>query len=1162
MKKNVWKHALEYAFSRAFKILMIMKLTLCLLLLSLFGTMATETYSQINKLSMELKNTTVKSVLEEIEDQTDFFFLYSEKMIDVNRKVSIGVTDAGIEKILERLFANSGVSYTIKGRQIVLTSGMGNQTLPEYSNQPATVEGKVTDQSGQSLPGVTVAVKGTTIGTISGADGSYSLANVPANSTLVFSFVGMRKQEIKVEGKRTIDVALEEESIGLEEVIAVGYGTQKKINLTGSISQVKADELTEIPMPTLAQSAMGKASGVFIKNVNGQPGDDTGVQINIRGFGSPLFVVDGMPVSETVFQQLDPNDIENFNILKDASAAAVYGARAGNGVILVKTKRGNSSKPQFTYTGNYGLQFITVRPEFVSSAQYAELENLAYYNQGLEPKHSAEDIQKYRDGSDPIGFPNTDWWEATLRQFAPQQQHNLNIRGGTEKVKFFVSGGYYHQEGMLRSDQTHNKRYNLRSNLDIELTKRLKMGIDISLTNQDYKGPRNQLERTGSIVGIMTMIYRAKPMWRNDTSSPDPNYALTTEDQISPVALSKIENVGYKKWTRLVGDAKLNFSYDLPLGFQARAVFDFSRAYYRYKEKAAKTPLYYYNPKTEEYKFMLYTNDISKITERQDITNNINQQYFLTWDKKIGEHGLSAMFVYEKLSDNYDYFTASRQNYEFDLDYLFAGPDLDKDNNGSAQEGGRKAYIGRINYDYLGKYLLEVSSRYDGSVNFPSGTRWGFFPSASLGWRISEENFLKENLPFVSNLKLRVSHGVLGYDPTSDPSSSVYGSFQYLTTYSIKNPYIYDNSNVLKKGIRADALPNPSITWEKMYTTNAGFDFSLFGNQIEGSFDYFYRKRTDVLGQRLSSLPDVVGANMPNVNYMEFDNRGWEVSLNHENKIGELHYSVGGNISWNREKTLFKDQADFASEEIRRKNNQIGEWTDRFWTYPTDGLFKSYEEIQSWADIDGKNNATIKPGDIKYIDSNGDGLISADDQIIAGRGTYPRITYGLNMSVAWKGFDFSMLWQGAGLYNFSLRNSPDLTFPFYAGNTPTTEMYYNSYVPEGNPWMEANTDAKWPLIRTDGYNRSHRSYNLTNQHWLIDGSYIRLKNVQLGYTIPQKLTSKFGIQKCKVYVSGYNLLTFSKLDLIDPEIDTAAAKTFGDYHPPVGTYNAGILVNF
>ncbi|MGV8094963.1 MAG: TonB-dependent receptor [Mangrovibacterium sp.] len=1160
MKKNKVKdHCGTFPLVR--KGFLIMRLFLFLMILGVLQS--TASVSQTKRFNLNEKNISVKEALKLIEEQSEFRFFYEDNKLNIDEKINISISNSTIEEVLDQLLRQTGIEYKLMDNNFIVlkSENIKNGNYFNALQQSHSVSGKATDSSGAPLPGVSVVVKGTTIGTITNFDGNFSLSNVPANAILIFSFVGMKSQEIKVEGKLTVNVILEEEAIGIEEVIAVGYGTQKKINLTGSISQVKADELIEIPMPTLAQSAMGKASGVFIKNVNGQPGDDSGVQINIRGFGSPLFIVDGMPVSETYFQQLDPNDIEDFNILKDASAAAVYGARAGNGVILVKTKRGNNSgKPQFSYNGNYSLQFIAIRPDFVSSAQYAEIENMARYNQGLDPIWTEEEIQKFRDGSDPIHYPNVDWWKATLRQFAPQQQHNINVKGGSDKVRYFVSGGYFQQEGMLRSDDIRNNRYNLRSNLDIELTKRLKMGIDLSMINQDYTGPRYQMERAGSISGIMTMIYRVRPYWLNQTS-PDPNYVLTTPEQASPVAYSKTENVGYEKWTRLVGDAKINFSYDLPFGFNIKALFDYSRAYYRYKQKMTKTPLYYYNPDTQEYQFMGNTNDMSKLTERQDITNNMNQQYFLSWNKQFDAHNFSALFVYELLADNYDYFTASRQNYQFDLDYLFAGPDKDKDNFGSAREGGRKAYIGRINYDYKGKYLLEFSSRYDGSVNFPSKTRWGFFPSASFGWRISEENFMKERFPFVDNLKLRASYGTLGYDPTSDPSSSIYGSFQYMTTYSINGSYIYDNTDVLSRGLRADALANPDITWEKMYTTNAGVDFGLWGHLLEGSFDYFYRKRTDVLGQRISSIPDVVGANMPNVNYREYDNRGWEVTLSHENKIGGLHYSLRGNLSWNREKVLMVDQPEYANEEIRRKSNQIGEWTDRTFTYPTDGLFKSFEEIQNWPDIDGKNNATIKPGDVKYIDSNGDGQITADDQILAGRGDYPRLTYGINMAVEWKGFDFSMLWQGAGLFNFNLRNSPDLTIPLYSANTPTTDMYYNSYVPEGNPWMEPNTDARWPLFRTDSYNRSHKSFT-SSQFWLIDGSYIRLKNVQFGYTLPRKLIGKWGIQKCKIYVSGYNLLTFSKLDFLDPEADTKAEKTFGDYHPPVGSYNLGIMVNF
>lgn len=1137
------------------KMFLIMRLCLIFLLTSTLNLFAIGSYSQDTRLTLELRDVTVKEALRNIENSSEFFFIYNNELIDVNRKVDVNVKNEKISHILSEIFAGQQVDVTVIDRKIVLApSSMGVQQTQ------GSITGKVTDVSGVALPGVSVVIKGTTTGIITDNEGVYSFSKVPENAILVFSFVGMKTQEVKVGDKTVINVVLSQEELGLEEVVVVGYGTQKKVNLTGSISQIKADELTNIPVPTLAQAAMGKASGLFIKNVNGQPGDSRGVQLNIRGFGSPLYVVDGIAVTENVFQQLDPNDIESFNVLKDAASGAVYGARAGNGVILVTTKRGGNSKPQFTYNGNYGLQFITAMPDYVNSEQYARMENAARYNQGLAPLWTAEEIQKFHDNSDPLHYPNTDWYGATLRKYAPQSQHNINVRGGSEKVKYFVSGGYYHQEGILRSDDTKNDRYTLRSNLDIELTKKFRVGLDINLSNQDFLGPRNQLERRGSVEGIMTALFRTRPYWLNEPF-PDPSYAhaagtMTTANEVSPVTLSQISTSGYMKWTRMVGDAKINFAYDLPFGFKAKAIFDLNRAYYRYKEKVANTSIYIYNFDTQVYKYVDKVNALSRLIERQEITNNITQQYFLTWDKKIKNHSLSALAVYENLSNDYDYFTASRQDYAFNLDYLFAGPDLNKDNNGGASEGGRKAYIGRINYDFKNKYLLELNARYDGSANFPPETRWGFFPSASAGWRISEEEFFKEALPFVNNLKLRASHGLLGYDAA--------GNFQYLATYSIKSSYIYDNSNVLSTGVRANTLPNLGITWEKMRTTNIGMDFNLWNNTLEGSVEYFYRKRSDVLGQRMSSIPDIVGANMPNVNYASYDNRGWELNLNHEGHVlGEVKYNFGGNISLNREKTRFIDQAVYGNDDIRRRSNQIGEWTDRLWTYPTAGLFKTKEEIQSWADIDGRNNATIMPGDVKYIDSNGDGRISAEDMIIAGRGTFPRLTYGLNMSVEWKGLSFSMLWQGAGLYNINLRNAPDLTYPFYAGDTPTVEMLNNSYVSADNPWLPANTNARWPLFRTDSYNRSHKNYNTASQFWLVDGSYIRLKNVQLAYSIPQKIIGKWGIQKCQVYVSGSNLLTFFKYKkLIDPEIDTAPTTTFGDYHPPLGNYNMGIVVNF
>jgi len=1107
----------------------------------------------------------LKSILKSIEKQTGVRFVYSSHVIDTRTNVYIHVRKTPLSQALEHLFGLLKMRYQVSGKQIVIESAgappsSGKTAIQSYrpeltAIQSIVVKGKVTDERGEALPGVNILVKGTREGTATQADGEFELTVSDPEAILVFSFVGYLSKEVAVGNQKFLEVALEVDEKALEEVVVVGYGTQKKVNLTGSVSTIDAAELTAVPQPSLAQSMMGRAAGVFIKNGNGQPGQNK-TTFNIRGFGTPLIIIDGLPASENDFNHIDPNEIESFSILKDAASAAVYGARAGNGVVLITTKRGSTSAPQITYNANYGAQFFAVVPEFVSSADYARMENMARYNEGLAPVWTREQIEKLVDGSDPLRYANTNWWDETLRKYAPLIQHNVNIRGGTEGVKYFVSGGYQSQRGMERSGDTRSDRYNLRSNIDVAITQKLNLNVNLSVIYQDFVGPYFQLERTATAAGVMTRIYRARPFF--PAQYPDPTKLPTMGGgDDAPVALTEIDHAGYKKWNKLTGDAKVTFSYQLPLGIQLKANYRFYRLTDQYKEKQKKTPTYNYNPDIDQYTLVRYLSDPSRLYERRSIQNNLDQQYFLTWNKTFGNHYVDALLVHEVLSNNEDMIDASRLRYDFDIDYLFAGPDLDKNNNGRANEGGRKGWVTRLNYDYQGKYLVEINGRLDASPRFPKETRWGFFPSASVGWRISEENFLKDKIPFLTNLKLRASYGKLGYDNI--------GNFQYLQTFSVTSSHIFDGlTNTLEKGIRADALANTTITWEKMTTSNIGLDFSLWKNSLEGSVEYFYRRRTDVLGARMLSLPDVVGANMPQVNYAEYDNRGWELTLNHRHQLGEVSYNIGGNISWNREKALLIDQNEFASQEALRRGNRIGQWTDVVWGKMTEGLFQTKEEIENWADQDGRNNATILPGDVQIVDYNGDGRITDEDNVIIGRGNFPKLTYGLNLSFNWKGFDVGMLWQGAGLYDFNLLNSPDLTLPLYAGNTPNMAMLKDSYVPvtsAEDQWLPANTNARWPRYRTDNYNRGHSSYRF-NDFWLINGSYLRLKNLEIGYTLPVSLTRKWAIDKCKIYVSGSNLLTFSQLDFLDPEADTSPARTFGDYYPPVGSYNIGLLLQF
>ncbi len=1113
------------------------------------------------KVTIKEANAPLKEIFTEIGRQTGYSFIYAEEDIRKSNPVTLDLKNTDMIDVLNQCFANQPLSFRIKDKIIVVTPYLLKKLILPQLSVEKDVEGVVTDSlTGETLAGVSIKVKGSTSGTITDALGHFQLT-VPDDAVLEVSYLGYVSKEVSINGESSIHIMLVATTTGLNQLVVVGYGTQTKAKVTGSITSIDAAELKDIPMPNITQSIMGRSPGVFIKNTNGQPGDNDNVEFNIRGFGTPLIIIDGMPATVEVFNQLNPNDIAEFNVLKDAAAAAVYGARAGNGVILVTTKRGKIGAAQITYNGNFSLQYFATFPDFVDAEQYARMENLARYNSGEEPIWTEEEILKFHDQTDPF-YPNVNYADLVLRKYAPQTQHSLAVRGGTEKVSYFVSGGYFYQEDLTEANDTRNRRYNLRSNIDMAATDKLDLSLDIHVLSHQFMGPLHQLERQGGgtitgrgIDGIMTALFRSSPtdlaFWPGTTK-----YAATTN---TPHAKTMIEGNGYRKSDALTGDVKFSAAYELPFDFEVKANLQFYRQYERYKQfQDNGQPIWNYNRATDEYTIAYYTEGEMRLDEFFWMDNEFNQQYFLTWDKQLNDHNLSAMVVYEILSDDHNNIEAARRRYEIDIQYLFAGPLLDLTNNGSASHGGRKSWISRVNYDYKGKYLFQFSGRYDASPRFPKETRWGFFPSVSVGWRISQEKFMQESVPFISNLKLRASHGLLGYDNT--------GSFQYLSTFDIGSRYIFDGANnTLSTGIVPGALPNPFITWEKMRTTNVGLDFGLWNNKLEGSFDYFYRLRSDVLGQRNQSIPNTVGADLPQVNYAKFDNRGWELVLNHRNKIGPVDFSIGGNLAWNREKTVLIDQNAFASAEARRVQNENGEWTDRQWGLMSDGLFKSKEEIKNWPDQDGRNNATVMPGDIKLIDYNEDGRISSEDMVLIGRGDFPRFTYGIHLNVSWKGFDFTTLWQGAGLYDFNLDMSPDLSIPFYANNTPLKAWAANAYVPEmsgkENQWLPANTDARWPRYRTGPDNQIHINHSFSD-FWLINGGYIRLKNVSLGYAIPDVITARLGINSCRVYVSGYNLLTFFPLDFIDPEADTHTKRTFGSYYPPLGTYNIGINIGF
>ena len=1019
--------------------------------------------------------------------------------------------------------------------------------------QTKTVTGTVKDDSGEILPGVTVIVVGETNGTVTGTDGTFTLSNVLPSTKLKFTFIGMKEQIVQVGTSTSLKITLTTDVSQVDEVVVVGYGTQKKVDIIGSVSTVKTEEMVTVPTPTIAESVMGRTSGVFAKIKSTQPGDYSEISYSIRGFGDALLIIDGVPASNEEFLLLNPNDIEEFNVLKDAATAAVYGARAGNGVILIKTKRGRKQDAKFSYSGSYGVQKFTMLPHAVNSTQNAQFENVARENAGLEPIWAQDLIDKYTPNNDP-NYPNTDWWNLTLRKYAPQTQHNLSVTGGTDKVKYFVSGGYYYQESLYRSNDLKNNKFNLRSNLDVSLTDKLDIGLDLSILEHDVIGPSWDMMSSNGHLGVMELLYRSRPQY--PATYPDPTkYSAMGNDDLNPVSSTKIDEVGYVKKNSVTVDSKFNISYKLPFGFNIKALFNYKRNFNRNKRYELLAPAYWYDHDADGnivYHNHRNFNKYNWLQEDYSGSQALNQQYFMTWKKEIGEHKLNALAVYEYLSSEGDNIMANRIRYDLDIDYLFAGPDLDKSNNGSGWQDGRVGQILSFDYSFKDKYLLGLNARRDGSPKFPSDTRWGLFPSIAAGWRISEEDFMKSNLSWISNLKLRGSWGKLGYDQT--------GNFQYLSTYSIK-PSSLMVGGVVKNGINADNIPNLNITWENITTSNIGIDYGLFDNKFTGSIDAFYRLRSDVLGARQVSLPDIVGATLPKENIEEYSNRGFELSFDYKNKAGDLSYEFGGNVSYSRQRVEYVDQPVYASEEERRRLNRIGEWSDTNWGYKADGVFTSQQEIDTWAVIDGRNNATVNVGDIKFIDYNNDGVVNNSDYVIIGRGTSPDIMFAFQGSLSWKGVYFSMLWQGAGLYDIHYGQSNNLSNPFIGGNAPILEQYTDSYVPENNWGMPVNLDSNPLFPRFYWPSYSTHNKNVNTSFWFIDGTYLRLKSLELGYNIPNRYLARFGIQNLKVYCSGYNLLTFSALDFYDPELEGNSGVNVERY-PSTANYSLGLILDF
>lgn len=1121
-------------------ILRIMKIAFVSLFVFAAGIFATEAAAQTAKVSIVAKNISTQDLMLEIEKQTDYLFIYNKNEVNLKRKVTIQATNQTVAEVLNKAFNQTDIVYAMEGSNIMLMKKEAGLTNSSTQQKELTINGVITDEKGETVIGANVSVKGTTIGTITDIDGKFTL-DVPANGTIQVSYIGYLTQDIPVNNKKTFAIKLQEDTQNLEEVVVVGYGVQKKTSLSGSIATVAQGDIKKASTSNLSDALVGRMPGLIAVNESGKPG--SGSKLLIRGQGTwnnsdPLVIVDGI---ERDFSNLDPNEVENVSVLKDAAAAAVYGARAANGVILVTTKRGKDGKPTVKLDTYYGLKDVTRYPALANPYEWATTRNNAYLMDGVKPDDTRIFKQEQLDGF-RSGAKGTDWYKQTFNQTAPQYYANLNLSGGSENVKYFVSLGHHSEDGLV--DNFSYKKYNFRSNIDAKVTKRLSIAADVDASSRSYQNPGWNAE------DLFSLVARQNPTL--PAYHPNGLPANTNGEHLPEM----VHNSGNNKDT--YNEFRVTFKADYKIpgieGLSAKGMFSYGKNYMYGKKFFIPYSMYDVNENGEITNTKV-VGEKTKLDEKFNQGDGYTYNLSLNYNRTFGKHDIGALFLYEEEASYGNEFSAFRTNFVSNsVPQLSAGGDADKTNAGKANEWARNGLVGRINYAFDSKYMFEASFRYDGSITFPKGQRYGFFPSVSGAWRMSSESFIKDNFSFVDNLKLRASYGTLGNDQVK--------LWQYMSEFTYADPATIGGSNTNSIAVYKDLFPNPNITWEKSSTFDVGLEGMLWQGLLSFELDFFAKRTKDILAPQIRTIPETFGAKLPDVNYGILDNKGIEISLNHANKIGDFTYKIGGNFSFVRNKVVKFDESESTPDYYKvvgrpfthtlsvdggkvslmdKTTEKLGRPYAGLVGMKAIGLFQSQEEIDSWPK---QFNGGQKPGDVKYSDVDGDGKIDENDLIVVDRyGSIPEIIYGFNFSAGWKGFELSALFQGAA--HKSIMLSGYGTTMFLDG----TSNYYNYLSTDS--WTPDNREAKYPRAYVGGNSNNNRSSGI----WMRNGNYLRLKNVELSYTFPKTLLSKTKvINGLRLYINGTNLLTFDKLDIMDPEMTGGSAQ----YYPQLKSVNFGL----
>ncbi len=1118
-----------------------MRLTTLFIIASLIQVSAA-TFGQM--ISVHRENVPLKTVLKDIRSQSGFDFYYDGKVIPENKKVSVAVDNATIHETLELALNGLDLSYEINGKIISIKPKEGTVHSDRLKAAFAAIEvrGRVLDDNGQPLQGVSILLKGSKTGTITDASGNYIIRVPDGSGTLVFSFVGFNTQEVNINGSKTINVTLTSATSGLNEVVVVGYGSQKKTTVTGAVSTVSSKEITTATTGNSVNLLAGKLPGLRVTQRTSEPGDYAS-DFDIRGFGAPLIVVDGVPRDN--FNRLDPNEIESISVLKDASAA-VYGVKGGNGVILVTTKRG-SGKTTFNYSSTFGATKIANSPKILNAWQYATLMNEAYINAGNTPPFAADVLEKYHTGA----LPSTDWFDLVVRKYAPEQQHNISTSGSTEKVKYFLSLGYFDESGIYKSGDLNANRYNFRSNITADLTRDLQVELLINGIKDDKNSPG---ESTGSIFQALW----SEPPTISVYANNNPAYLSNMPDATHPVSITTSSYSGYNTVVAKTfnGSFALNYKIHAIDGLKARLLYAYDNANNFNKVWKKAVNVYDYDAVTNTYNVTGTRNAPTSLSQLYGESTSTTAQASMEYERTFkSAHNIKALLLVEQRKSSGYNFSAARQFSLDAVDQIYAGNTSTQTNNSSvADPNVNQGLVGRINYDYKGKYMLEGSFREDGSSKFARGHRWGFFPAVSAGWRMSEEPFIKNKVSFLNNLKLRASYGVLGDDASS--------TYQYLAGYNYPGSN-YVLTGTLVNGLGFRGLTNENLSWFTNKLTNIGFEADLFSSRLHFEADVFSKKREGLLATRNLSLPATVGAGLPQENLNSDLTKGLELSIGYRDHIGDFRYTIAGNVAFTRTKNLYIEQAGPTNSYSNWRNNASYRWNDNYFGYKVIGQFQSIAEIMSSPVEDGNGNRNILPGDLKYEDVNHDGIIDDNDvQVIGKNAGTPEMTFGFTLGAQWKGFDLNALFQGASKFTVSYLGTIALDGPLAWGRNGLEvfmdRWHHEDLFDPNSSWIAG----KYPSTRTKGGTERPDGWNyLPSDYWLKDATYLRLKSIELGYTLPASLIGKSGfIKSLRVYINGFNLVTWSGLnDLIDPEHTNAG---YGNTYPITRNYNFGANLTF